>query len=124
MVTDASGVGELGSIDPGLQTCSSLRLAFGRYSRSFEDYTAVSVEDFDGAFYTENISEQALTLFQGGSPPSSITPISVSGTPSQPDGASIYFMATPEEQAVISSLFIAYAGDPYFAGYLIAPEDS
>lgn len=124
VVTDASGVGELGSIDPGLQNCSSLRLAFGRYSRSFEDYSAATVEDFDGAFYTENISDQALTLFQGGSPPSSITPISVPGTPSQPDGASIYFMATPEEQAVISSLFFAYAGDPYFAGYLIAPEDS
>ncbi|NBQ37760.1 MAG: hypothetical protein EBU42_09525, partial [Synechococcus sp.] len=73
VVTDASGVGELGSIDLGLQNCSDLRLAFGLYSRSFEDYTAAAVEDFDGAFYTENISEQALTLFQGGSPPSSIT---------------------------------------------------
>lgn len=125
VITDASGVGELGSIDFGLQTCSSLRLAFGRYSRSFEDYTAAAVEDFDGAFYTENISEQALTLFEGGAaPPSSITPISVSGTPSQADGASIYFMATPEDEAVIDTLFIAYAGDPYFAGYLIAPEDS
>lgn len=124
VVTDASGVGELGSIAPSLQNCSNLRLAFGRYSSSFEDYAAASVEDFDGAFYTENISEQALTLFQGGSPPSSITPISVSGTPSQADGNSVYFIAKPEEQAVISSLFIAYAGDLYFAGYLIAPEDS
>jgi hypothetical protein len=125
VVTDGSGVGELGSIDLGLQTCSDLRLAFGRYSRSFEDYTASGVEDFDGAFYTENTSEQALTLFQGGAaPPSSITPISVSGTPSQPDGASVYFMATPQDEAVIDTLFIAYAGDPYFAGYLIAPEDS
>ncbi len=125
VVTDASGVGELGSIAPSLQTCSSLRLAFGRYSRSFEDYTAAVVEDFDGAFYTENTSEQALALFEGGAaPPSSITPISVSGTPSQPDGASIYFMATPENEVVIDTLFIAYAGDPYFAGYLIAPEDS
>lgn len=124
VTTDASGVGELATIAPSLQSCSDLRLAFGRYSSSFTDYTAAGVEDFDGAFFTENISQQALTLFLGGSPPSSITPISVSGTPSQSDGASVYFMATPEDQAVIDTLFNAYTGDPYFAGYLIAPEDS
>lgn len=125
VVTDTSGVGELATIDAGLLNCSGLRLAFGRYSGSFGSYSAGAVDDFDAAFFTENMSEQALALFSSApTPPSSITPISITGTPSTPDPASVFFMATPEDEAVVDTLFIAYAGDPYFAGYLIAPEDS
>lgn len=125
VVTDTSGVGELATIDAGLLNCSALRLAFGRYSGSFGTYSAGAITDFEGAFFTENMSEQALALFASTpTPPSSITPISINGTPSTPDPASVFFMATPEDEAVVDTLFIAYAGDPYFAGYLIAPEDS
>ena len=125
VVTDASGVGELATINPSLLNCSGLRLAFGRYTGSFGTYSSGAVDDFDAAFFTENMSEQALALFSSEpSPPSSVTPISITGTPSTPDPASVFFMATPEDEAVVDTLFIAYAGDPYFAGYLIAPEDS
>ena len=123
--TDASGVGELATIDAGLLNCTSLRLAFGRYSGSFGNYSAGAVDDFDAAFLTDNMNEQALALFDTTpTPPESITPINVSGTPTTPDPGSVFFMATPEDPDVVDTLFIAYAGDPYFAGYLIAPEDS
>lgn len=125
VVTDASGVGELATIAASLLNCSGLRLAFGRYTGSFGAYSSGAVDDFDAAFFTENMSEQALALFSSApTPPSSVTPISVTGTPSTPDNASVFFMATPEDEAVVDTLFIAFAGDPYFAGYLIAPEDS
>ena len=125
VVTDASGVGELATIAASLLNCSGLRLAFGRYTGSFGSYSANAITDFEGAFFTENMSEQALALFASTpTPPSSITPISITGTPSTPDPASVFFMATPEDPDVVDTLFGAYAGDPYFAGYLIAPEDS
>lgn len=125
VISDTSGVGELASIDQGLLNCSGLRLAFGRYSGSFGTYSAGAVDDFDAAFLTENMSEQALALFDTTpTPPSSVTPISITGTPTTPDPDSVFFMATPEDPDVVDTLFIAYAGDPYFAGYLIAPEDS
>lgn len=127
VVTDSSGVAELGSIDPALQNCSGLRKAFGLYSRSFADYAPAQVQDFESTFFTDNLNTTALELLSSPVDPpdgSAVNPQTVDGTPSDPDGQSVYFMATPEDQVKINAVFDAFSSDPEFVGYLIAPEDS